>query len=49
MLLAVGSSALLLEERERRFDSSPERDAVLESWLERSPDSMLGNEFLGCA
>ena len=46
--LAVGSSALLLDERERREDSSPLRDAVLDSWLERSPDSMLGKEVFGC-
>ncbi len=49
LLLAVGSSALLLEERERRLDSSPSREAVLDSLLERSPDSMLGKEVFGCA
>lgn len=47
--LAVGSSALLLDERERREDSSPLREAVLDSLLERSPDSILGNEVFGCA
>lgn len=49
LLLAVGSSALLLEDRERREDSSPLFDAVLDSLLERSADSILGNEVFGCA
>ena len=47
--LAVGSSALLLDERERRSDSSPLFEAVLLSWLERSADSMLGNDVFGWA
>ncbi len=48
-LLAVGSSALLLAWRERRSDSSPESEAVLDCSLERSADSILGKEVFGCA
>lgn len=47
--LAVGSCALLLlDERERRDDSSPLREAVEACSLERSPDSILGIEVFGC-
>ncbi|MBN8432433.1 hypothetical protein JF535_16445 [Microbulbifer salipaludis] len=48
-LLAMGSSALLLGSRERRSDSSPVSEAVLDCSLERSADSMLGKEVFGCA
>ncbi|WP_143735671.1 hypothetical protein [Microbulbifer mangrovi] len=46
--LALGSCALLLDERERRSDSGPLLDAVDACWLERSPDSILGMEVFGC-
>ncbi|QKX17409.1 hypothetical protein [Microbulbifer sp. YPW1] len=45
--LALGSCALLLDERERRSDSEPLLDAVEACWLERSPDSILGMEVFG--
>ncbi|HEY8569318.1 hypothetical protein [Microbulbifer sp.] len=49
-LLAVGSPSLLLWERDCRADSSPLREEdVLDCWLERSLESMLGNELFGCA
>ncbi|WP_105101865.1 hypothetical protein [Microbulbifer pacificus] len=47
--LAVGSPSLLLRERDCLDDSSPLRDDVLDCWLERSPDSILGSELFGCA
>ncbi|TLM76610.1 hypothetical protein ACONUD_10980 [Microbulbifer harenosus] len=49
LLLAVGSPSLLLWERDRRADSSPLREDVLDCSLERSPDSMLGKDVFGCA
>lgn len=47
-LLLLGSE-LLLDDRERLLDSSPELEAVRACSLERSPDSILGIELLGCA